>query len=327
MGLSPSFVQSHIDKWEARLDSPNYPHRKKWPSRLFHHSPLDNAIEIIRDGNLRSRSDPDNPRIADVAACGVIDTRSEPHSWARLYFRPKTPTQYHIEGIRRAGECRYGENAHAPVLYMFVFAARQVLTRSDVCFCDRNMQISTAIHGDSENYFSNIPFDKVYHEGMIGGDRSIIEHRCAEVLSPSPLPLNETLQWIYCRSEAERATLLYRLGNAAYLWRERIRVSDDLKVFQRDYTFVEDVEIASDGVVFQLNPRLDRQKVNILIEARNLKGALLFSFASNMAARPDLPAKRWKVNHNFSNGRYHVRITLEGFLAFERQIWLGPLLV
>lgn len=143
---------------------------------------------------MRSRSDPRNLRKKDVAAGGVIDNRNYAHSLVRLYFRPRTPTQYHIEGIRKDGEFKYGESTHAPVLVMFVLDARRVLTRKGVEFGDRNMQLASACPGDTLEYFENIPFNKVYHEGNTGGDVSISQHRCAEVLVQSPLPLKECLQ-------------------------------------------------------------------------------------------------------------------------------------
>jgi hypothetical protein len=209
VGLGQAFVEAHIARWEAKLQSPFYPHRHKWPSRLFHHSPLENAVKIILDGNLRSRDDPKNLREKDVAAETVIGYRQHAHRSVRLYFRPRTPTQYHIEGIRKLGECKFGDNAHAPILIMFVLDARRVLTKSGIQFCDRNMQSGSAFPDDTLEYFENIPFEKVYHEGGTGGDATIIAHRCAEVLAHSPLPLAESLQWIYCRSNAERQTLLH----------------------------------------------------------------------------------------------------------------------
>ena len=41
-----------------------------------------------------------------------------------FYFRPKTPTQWHIEGIRKAGECNYGDPTHAAVLVVFALDAK-----------------------------------------------------------------------------------------------------------------------------------------------------------------------------------------------------------
>jgi hypothetical protein len=330
MALTADFIEAHIVKWEATLTSPFRPYRSKWPSRLFHHAPIENAVKILLDGNLRSRDDPANQRAKDVAAPGVIDARNHAHGSARLYFRPRTPTQYHIEGIRKRGECQYGDDTHAPVLVMMVFNARNILALPDVKFCDRNMQLGSSEPGGSEEYFSKIPFDKVFHEGSIGGDRSIIEHRCAEVLAQSPLPLANTLQWVYCRTAAERDTLLYLLGAKQAEWSPRILISDDLLLFERRHVFVESVFLSSNGINLQLSPRADLKNVSVSVFAWNDKGAQVKSFYNvDIPARPPAPSTnpRWRVAVDLPNGTYLVQIDLEGHLAFKGQLTLGERLV
>ncbi len=320
MALRSSFVAAHIAKWEAALKSQYRPYREKWPSRLFHHAPVENAAKILADGYLRSRNDPGNTRDRDVAAGGVIESRSHAHESVRLYFRPRTPTQWHIEGIRKPGECSYGDAAHAPVLVMFVFDALRVLSQDGIQVCDRNMQLGSAVPSSDEAYFDSIPFDKVYHEGGTGGDRSIIEHRCAEVLAVSPLDLeNGHLQWIGCRTAAEKATLLHLLGEElAARWSRRIIISDDLLVFERKYVFVEEVSLSPEGVVFQLSPRADAQAVDVRIRAWSGDGKEAVSFHNTqMAARPMPPPQRWRVPQKLTNGRYLIQIELEGHLAFK----------
>ncbi|MDW9877305.1 DUF4433 domain-containing protein [Sinorhizobium meliloti] len=324
MALSNAFVANHISQWAEALRSPYRPYREKWPSRLFHHAPVENAAAILRDGNLRSRNDRLNTRTRDVAAAGVIDARTHAHDFGRLYFRPRTPTQYHIEGIRKPGECAHGENAHAPILIMMIFDAHTVLTMDGVRFCDRNMQLGHAVMGDTEDYFAAIPFDKVFHEGAIAGDRSIIEHRCAEVLVTSPMPLNGTLQWIYCRSDAERATLLYQLGQDADRWKPLIQISDDLLVFEKSFVFVEKVSIDSKGVVAQFSPRRDLAAIDVQVSATDQNGRPAIIFGNNaLSARPAPPAHSWRFNAELPDGQYLVQIRLEGHLAFSALMTVG----
>jgi len=213
MALSERFVEEHILFWSKELESV-YPHRKQWPSCVFHHAPLETAVMILNDGCLRSRNDPRRGKARDIAAPGVIDNRREAHERARLYFRPRTPTQFSIEGIRKDDECPYGLKTHAPVLVMFVLDARAVLVGRDVIFSDRNMQRTDVRTGDGEAFFASIPFQSVFHEGGTAGDKMIIAHRCAEVLPASPLLLKDVLKGIWFRSEPERETLLYRLHAA-----------------------------------------------------------------------------------------------------------------
>jgi hypothetical protein len=328
MALTTAFVETHITKWEEALTKPWYPYRSKWPSRLFHHAPIENVVKILLDGNLRSRDDPQNKKIKDVAAAGVIDSRHHAHDSARLYFRPRTPTQYHIEGIRKAGECSYGNASHAPVLVMLVFDARTVLTIPSVKFCDRNMQLAAANPDDTEAYFLEIPFVKVFHEGGIGGDRSIIEHRCAEVLATSPMSLDKTLQWICCRTRAERETLLYLLGDRQLDWAHKIIISDDLLVFERKFVFVEDVGISQEGLIFQLNPRADQKPIHVHAKAWNEAQQEVINFTNpELPAHPSASVKRWRIARELPNGRYFVHIDLEGHLAFRGHVTLGDKLV
>lgn len=271
MALRAAFVDAHIASWQKQLTSPIYPHRKHWPAHLFHHAPIENALAILRDGYLRSRNDEKNLRPKDVAAPGVIDARNHAHSRVRLYFRTKTPTQWHIEGIRKMGECNYGDATHAPVLVMFALDAKSILTHQDIMFSNQNMQLSNTEPGSDEDYFSRIPFDKVFSEGGTGGDRSYTDARCAEVLPTSPLDLSKCLRAIYFRSEPERDTLLYMLGSSRYNWQAFCHVSDALKVFQKEYAFVEELKLTNDGVIFRLNPRRDQRNIAVKIDLWDLK--------------------------------------------------------
>lgn len=261
-----------------------------------------------------------NGRSRDVAAAGVIDNRTHTHNYARLYFRPRTPTQWHIEGIRKPGECNYGDAAHAPILVMMIFDAKSVLTREGVHFCDRNTQLGAAVIGSSQAYFDAIPFDKVFHEGATG-DRTIFDHRCAEVLAMSPMPLNDTLQWVYCRTEAERATLLHMLGSDAERWKSRVLISDDLLVFERKYAFVEDVAIDGKGLVVKFSPRQDRQPIDVQVRVLNKVGREVISFRNNsMPARPNPPSVKWRFKGKLSGGVYLAEVRLEGQLAFRASL-------
>lgn len=327
MVLSAAFVDAHIADWQQRLTGPVYPHRKDWPANLFHHAPVENAVTMLQDGHLRSRNDPKNYRPRDVAAPGVIDARDHAHGRVRLYFRPKTPTQWHNEGIRKAGECKYGDSTHAAVLVMFALNAKIVLTLPDILFSNQNMQLADTEPESDEVFFSNIPFLKVFSEGGTGGDRSYADARCAEVLPSSPVDLRTCLQAIYFRSEPERDTLLYMLGDKRNLWKKFCRVSDDLKVFQKDYTFVQEIRLTNDGVVFRLNPRRDRKNISIRITVWNLLGNKVIDFFNSAhAPQPNPPASNWIWQYKLPNDIYHVEVKLEEHLAYKADIMLGDTL-
>src|SRR5690606_40485263 len=54
-----------------------------WPECLFHHAPLENAVAILQTGMLRSRNDPDNALLRDVAARDVNAARAHAHNSVR----------------------------------------------------------------------------------------------------------------------------------------------------------------------------------------------------------------------------------------------------
>jgi hypothetical protein len=299
MGLTAPQIDAHIAHWKAALRASYRSYRDKWPSRLFHHAPLENAVAILQSGQLLSRRDTRALGIRDVAAQAVVNSTSTAHRFCRLYFRPRTPTQFYIEGVRKNHECWNGElGAHAPILYMFVFSAQTVLALPDTNFSNGNMQSPYTTYGPTLEDFQQLDFTKIYHEGGIAGDHSIITARCAEVLAPSPLPLEGHLQFILCRSRAERQTLLHQLGDAADDWADLIRVSDDMQVFQREFCYVEEVSIATRGVVFRLHPRVAYAPILVQVEATRVStGRVAASFGpAELNADPGQDFTHWRVS-------------------------------
>lgn len=136
MGISAGVAANHISSWEAKLQSS---YRRLWPSRLFRHEVLENAVNVLKSGQILSRHSANSVMARDIAPDGIINLTDAAHGYVRLYFRPKTPTQYRIEGIRREEEI--WNERHAPVLYMFVFKSENTLTKSEVKFSAGNMQV------------------------------------------------------------------------------------------------------------------------------------------------------------------------------------------
>lgn len=327
MGLSVAVADAHIARWTDELRRrPFYPHRVHWPSLLFHHAPVQNAVSIIQSGEIRSRRQTQGQRPLDVAGAGVIDHRQRAHDFSRLYFRPRTPTQYHIEGIRRPNECQYGPAAHAPVLVMFALEARSILTMPTTRFSDINMQRDDARDGHNDAFFATIDFNKVYHEGNFGGDASIGNHRAAEVLCHSPLILADHLKWIVCRSEAERETLIHMAGPAGRALRRNIVTSDDGKVFEKRFAFVEKVYASSEGISFHLSPRHDASPLKVRVEVHNDEADLVFDETyGRLAARPD-NGGGWIANVDLEDGFHRVQIHIDDQLAYQNLLFVGEAL-
>ena len=246
-------IERHINVWSTRLGN-----REWWPRYVYHFTDVNNAANIIRVGSIFSRSECFKRRlmIVDNASPDIIQqTKAEHLGFVRLYFRPKTPTQWHNEGIRPLSVRSLG-GAHCPVPIFFCFDALSVLRMDETYFSDGNMGRHDVQYGNSIDLFRKIPFELVFHHGSFERqDRDrIIFHRHAEVLIPDSLSLSSYLKFVACRTAAERQTLLHLLpSNLRASWGPRIRIAD-LDLFERKWTFVEEVVVVDDGIIFRFNP-------------------------------------------------------------------------
>lgn len=317
MPVSDQTLQAHVQTWEARLGSS---HRRHWPSRLFRHEVLENAVELLRAGQLLSRADAEAVMQRDVAPDEIIGLNHTAHQYARLYFRPRTPTQYRIEGIRKPEEIWNGK--HAPVVFMFVFRSVDLLSRDGVHFSKGNMQIPGTSVLDGDAHFQELNFSKIYHEGSYSPeDADIKVWRCAEVLVESPLALGPELEAVVCRSDAERKTLLHQLGEAAGVWAGRIQVMSQPGFFNAEYAFVESVDLASDGVHVRFHPRVRlpmESQIDLTIESvQNPLDRRDFNGLSLDIRKP------WKFPFELSEGAYNVEIRIEAELAYQNVLNFG----
>lgn len=181
-----------------------------WPRYAYHFTDVTNMIGILSSGMLFSRVEATRKGVMgnDNASKQVIDmTMTRTTSYARFYFRPLTPTQYHNEGFKHA-KLRYYEDIHAniPVPVFLVFELDHLLKTEGVQFS----ALSQAGYGSptyqGEEAFSCLPFDQIYSDGPC--DVNMLNHRHAEILCPDCYAIDGSLCTIACRNESEKATLL-----------------------------------------------------------------------------------------------------------------------
>jgi len=242
-------LQQHVDHWSARL--------KEVPSFVYHFAHLENAAGILNQGEILSRSECIrlglNPY--DSASPSVIaKTPQSKQRFVRLYFRPRTPTQWHCEGIRPVAGIA-GHNAHCPIPVFFLYDFVDLLSRDTTQFSDGNMASPGVRYGDSVEFFDSIPFENVYHTGYVSAapdPSSVVFNRCAEVLVPDRLS-TDALRAIVCRSHAERRTLLHKLApETRSRWSPRMKVAGG-GFFDRDWAFVEQVTGSPGKITFKLH--------------------------------------------------------------------------
>lgn len=99
-----------VEKISKLIDSlceRSYSIDRNIPRYLYHFTDIENLISIIESSSICSReyAIENNLMKNDNASSEVIHkTSSVNKNFVRLYFRPKTPTQFHNEGIKSMGE-------------------------------------------------------------------------------------------------------------------------------------------------------------------------------------------------------------------------------
>lgn len=316
MTVDISLIQQHIAHWRERLSQTEYKYRTLWPEYLFRHEPVQNAAQILLSGRLLSRHQSEGVRHFDIAAEDVLNNRLDAHKFSRLYFRPKNPTQYHIEGIRKPSELyRNNPKYHAPVLVLLLFRSTHVLTMPGVFCSDGNMQSPQTDLSPEENFFRSLDFSKIYHMGPIDSysDRDIIRSRCAEVLVPSPLDLSESLAGVVCRSHAERRTLMHLLGPEKEKWANKIRIFKNPGLFENRFAYVDSVNIHDNKLVLAIHGREDGKPVLTRCYVEDDDGRVVV----NGVEKELDPKHRWGFAKSFSVGDYKVTVELERCLAYQ----------
>jgi hypothetical protein len=230
--------------------------RSWWPRFIFHFTNINNAIKILDCGKLRCRSELENSgeMVTDNASTTIIQqTNDRWKDYVRMYFRPRTPTQYNNEGFRPEGQRDL--DSHCPVPIYFLFDSRQLLVRNNVFFSKGSLASGyTDIYSDASS-FKEIPFQSVYHDSWfdIYERDTIIHHRQAEVVVPKELDL-DNLKYIFCRSEAEYQTFVDLLDPEVYrLWESVIGTSNKAHLFLKSWIFVEKADLSKESINITFN--------------------------------------------------------------------------
>lgn len=247
MKVSRAELEAHVQKWAAAPVHAGTP----WiPKFVYHFTDLQNVVSILKEQRLLCGNEAVRSKVMrhENASGEVIAATNQAHlDFVRLYFRPRTPTQFHNEGIRPPSR-RGLSGAHCPVPVFLAFDLVETILLDGVMFSDGNMASQQVEYGDASSFFARIPFESVYHEGSIEEQRkrSIVFHRHAEVLAPKRLGLG-TLRWIGCRTHAERESLLSLLADTRATWESKISVGERL-FYRRDSAFVESATLDGNNV-------------------------------------------------------------------------------
>lgn len=313
-----SKIQKHIEHWSSTLSG-----HKWWPKFIYHYTDINNIPNILSSGKLYSRNKCEEFELmkTDNASKDIIIQTPQAHKrFVRLYFRPKTPTQYRNEGIRPYQE-RWNES-HCPVPVFLIFDSYNLMTRDDAQFSEGNMAVRHVNFGPNETDFDKIPFDKVFHRGRYNPEANpeIKFHRNAEILIPDELDINGNLRYLACRSHAERDTLIYFLRlNGLDRWKKRIRIGDST-VFERRWTYIDRVIVKDNSIKFLFNINTECiQKFNAEITVQYPSGKI---WPINKVMVCKLP---YTIKFNTVYEFLNIKIRLEDSLAYHSDIYMSDI--
>ena len=236
---------------QLRLD----PARRWWPKWLYRSDHVENTARILNSGELLSRAAAEQRGVI-AKDCGsaryVRDLLDEQLRYVRLYFRPRTPTQYVNEGIRPENKISARYEAHMPIPVYMLFSV-ELLGERGINFTCGRLDRDAEIGGTAE-FLMQTNFKDLYHNsgvGPLGASRrgDILNARHAEVLALDSLSLSHVKR-IVCRSRPERDTLLALLDSRTRArWIRRVIVDEgSLGLFNRLGTYVRDVTLTPETV-------------------------------------------------------------------------------
>ena len=231
--------------------------RKVWVDYLFHFTHLENAASILKCGFLYSRAELNRQSVAfsDSASSQVINqSHPELADQVRFYFRPRTPTTYHMEGFKPVDK-RF-HDAHCAMPVYLLFDMKGVISLNKTRFSDGNLASEYSSLFSSADEFTQLPFGDIYHDGPYHEeDRYLIRRtRQAEVIYPKKISL-EHLKYIYCRSQAEMETLRNLLPVPTWRkWESKVLIArNPHELFQMRFLHVSEAALNTQSINLDLH--------------------------------------------------------------------------
>ncbi len=243
-----------------------------WTKYLFHFTDINNAVGIIKEDMIYPRTYAMSGGLVknENASVEVIENTDDyKKNFARLYFRPLTPTQYHSEGYRPP-EAMGSLGASCPVPVFFLLNLDRTMNYDGVKFAEKGIagHISNNIKSGEED-FSKLNFKKIYHNGCYDKDTEadIRNYRQSEVIREGGFPLSILLDGIICRSTAEKETLLYLIKDVVQpeyynFWVNKIKCFPKHSCFYNSGIYVREVYLREGKLYFEFNSHTTRRGGN-----------------------------------------------------------------
>jgi hypothetical protein len=292
--------------------------RAWWTKRAFHFSDVRNAAGILDHGSLlcRGQATAQGLMLVENADREVIAKRADlTDQYARLYFRPLTPTQWNNEGTRPAAH-RPAHGRHCPVPVFFIFKLDEVLVQEGTHFTQCAAHWAEAEVYESAEELKGLPWRDIYSSGAMpaGRKQELIGARHAEILVANALDLTHVTK-VVCRTGPERDTLLHLLTDAARTaWRERIVQAGPAELFNGRWTQMQNVTLVGNALVFAFPPTGATFQVSMRI-THAATGAVIYEneFPWTFAAA----TRAIRVEVSLDTQAVDAMVTLDGALVYH----------
>ncbi|MGB8686346.1 MAG: DUF4433 domain-containing protein [Microcoleus sp.] len=239
LSRSPADFEEFAEMLLARLEC-QYSY---WKGYIYHFTHVENAVSILQSEQLQSRNRCN--KFVDSAGASLIHrTSNDVKNLARFYLRPKTPTQWHNEGLGKRNGQIY---ALCPVPIFFRLNLKRVLdTHGSKCgVSNGNLAASGSHYGNSMKFLEHFDFDNVYCTIQAGKETflraSQQEFVVHDYLDIAKLSLDDIT--IICRNEQDKKTLMCLIGpNSKYASRvftEKEEAANCRDLFHHENPFVE----------------------------------------------------------------------------------------
>lgn len=299
-------IIAKLDELAARYKSDS---RSWWPKFLFHYSELQNVVSILESGVLLSRSGAVSRGLLQIDSASqsvLLKTSETIKECVRLYFRPKTPTQYSNEGIRPRNNRSHG--SHCPIPVMLLFDSRDILTRESTQFSRGSLAgHAPGKTGCRASFFGKLPFNRIYHNSWFRPEERsmIIASRHAEVIVPRSLDL-DALKYIWCRSDAERDTLLSLLSeNTRRVWEKKIFFGRKYDLFFAKWAYVDRVQLGHSVIEWNFNSNsMEPGRFDLKVRLEDQSSGRI------LRGSKDAFVANKKILWKFKNPVYHYSIDL-----------------
>ncbi len=315
-----------------------------WPKFLYHFTDVHNASNILYEGFIWSRQMAEDKHVMenDNASHAVIAaTNNDSKCYGRLYFRPLTPTQYHNEGYKPEVVRDNIINASCPVPVFLCLASNATLNLEGTFFAEKGLSGNRRNIRSGIDEFKKLNFQKIYHDGWYTPDNADIkEYRQSEVIHENGFPIEPLLRGILCRSEAERETLLFLLGQYSMrlynTYKSRIIYNPKLRCFYNNGIFIKRVNVIDNKLRVEFNdPELRRKSqefieidVQIDISYRKYDGTVLTATTGKATLDYcNVRSCEMKFMDNHHANFVRIKVLIDGNSMYENEICMEEAII